>query len=553
MTDPSPLSGAAVFEAGAADVVAVFDAFGIGVGCVDPGGVFTYVNPAGAALLGWRAEDLVGEHVHEAIHHHLPDGTPLAREACPLYAAIRARVVERSLDDVFWAKDGSPVPVAHRLAPLHEAGEHVGAVIVFADASERHRATDLLRARVAQQAAVAELGLAALGGGALQGLLEHASVLVARTLQTEFSAVLALSPGEDGLELRAGVGWREGLVGNLTVGLAGRSLAGFAVAGDEPVVVQDLRAETRFRAPAWLLEHDVLSGVSVVIHGGDRPWGTKPWGAVGAYSRRPSTFTDDDLDFLHTVANTLAIAIERNDAERELRRRNSEITELAEQLAKLADDRRRIMADALAAEDHAGERISQLLHDEVLQSLLTARQDLAKLETMGAAGDEVLARAKEAVVAAIRELRNAVVALHPVTLERRGLASAIEATARVHAVGGGFDVSVDVAAEAEGPHDQLVVSLAQELLNNVAQHAEARHVGVALSRLGEDLVFEVADDGRGMDPGRPDEALDQGHIGLASIARRVESLGGRLEVVTGPGAGTRVRVALPPTSSAASG
>jgi PAS domain S-box-containing protein len=549
----APLSGAAVFETGVADVVAVFDAFGVGVACVDPDGVFTYVNPAGAALLGWRAERLLGEHVHEAIHHHRPDGTPLAREQCPLYAAIRARVVDRSLDDVFWAKDGSPVPVAHRLAPLHEDGEHVGAVLVFADVSERHRATDLLRARAAQQAAVAELGLAALGGGALQGLLEHASDLVARTLQIEFSAVLALDAGEDGLELRAGVGWRDGLVGNLTVGLDHGSLAGFAIAGDEPVVVQDLRSETRFRPPAWLLEHDVLSGVSVVIHGGDRPWGTKPWGALGAYSRLPSTFTADDLDFLHTVANTLAIAIERNDAEGELRRRNTEITELAEQLAKLADDRRRIMADALDAEDHAGERISQLLHDEVLQSLLTARQDLAKLGTMGAAGDEVLGRAKEAVVAAIRELRNAVVALHPVTLERRGLASAIEATARVHGVGGGFEVAVEVAEEAEGPHDQLLVSLAQELLNNVAQHAEARHVSVALRPLDGDLVFEVADDGRGMDPGRADEALDQGHIGLASIARRVESLGGRLEVVSGRGAGTCVRVVLPQQSAAAPG
>ena len=210
------------------------------------------------------------------------------------------------------------------------------------------------------------------------------------------------------------------------------------------------------------------------------------------------------------------------------------------------------MADALDAEDHAGERISQLLHDEVLQSLLTARQDLAKLGATGGADEEVLGRAKEAVVAAIRELRNAVVALHPVTLERRGLASAIQATARVHAVGGGFGVSVEVAPEAEGLHDQLLVSLAQELLNNVAQHAEASQVTVALRRLDGDLVFEVADDGRGMNPGRPDEALDQGHIGLASIARRAESLGGRLEVVTGRGAGTCVRVVLPPQPSAAS-
>ena len=137
------------------------------------------------------------------------------------------------------------------------------------------------------------------------------------------------------------------------------------------------------------------------------------------------------------------------------------------------------------------------------------------------------------------------VALHPVTLAQGGLAAAIKAAAEVHARRGGFEVTLDVAPEASGIRDQLIVSLAQELLSNVARHAHASHVTIALRRECDGVVFEVADDGRGMDPARPREALEAGHVGLASIAMRVESSGGRFEFTTDAGQGTRVRVVLP--------
>jgi two-component system, NarL family, sensor kinase len=137
------------------------------------------------------------------------------------------------------------------------------------------------------------------------------------------------------------------------------------------------------------------------------------------------------------------------------------------------------------------------------------------------------------------------VALHPVTLAQGGLAAAIKATADVHARRGGFEVTLDLAPDASGVRDQLIVSLAQELLNNVAQHAHASDVTITLRRTRDDIVFEIVDDGRGMEPARPREALDGGHVGLASIAMRVESCGGRLELASGAGEGTRVRVVLP--------
>jgi len=282
-----------------------------------------------------------------------------------------------------------------------------------------------------------------------------------------------------------------------------------------------------------------------VIHRRDRRRGTEPWGVLGAHTRSPRTFAEEDINFLHTVANALGLAIERNDAEQELRQRNREIAELADQVSKLADDRRRIMADALDAEDRTRGQISQLLHDEVLQSLLAARQDLAKLKPVGNDRDDLAAQAREAIVGAIGELRNAVVALHPVTLEQGGLASALKAIADLHARRGGFEVSLNVKPRTTGLRDQLLVSLAQELLSNVVQHAQARHVTITLRHAHQGIVLEVADDGRGMDATRPREALDQGHVGLASVAMRVESLGGTFQITSSPGERTRVQVMIP--------
>ncbi len=524
------LNVAPILERAVSEVASVFDLFEVGVYCVNVKGFFTYVNPAGEALLGWDRGELLGRHAHDTIHHSRPDGTPFPREECPFYQALQCARAERNVDDVFWTRDGSALHVGHTIAPLYEGEEHVGSIIAFADIGERQRATELLHARAAQQAALAELGLRALGGGPPRELLEHASGMVAQMLNVELAHVLELID-EEGLRLVAGVGWRPGTVGEAHIGLDRESQAGFALAYDQAVLVEDWRTETRFRSPPLLHDHGVISGAVVVIRGRDRPWGTEPWGVLGAHSRSPRAFTAEDLAFLQSVANTLALAIERRDAEREV--------------SKLADERQRIMADSLDAEDRTRERISQLLHDDVLQSLLSARQDLASAEQRENIRDDAVRLARDAVVQAITGLRHAVAGLHPVTLVQGGLVEAIRATAEVHARRGGFDVTLAAEPEASGVRDQLIASLARELLHNVAQHSQASHVAINLHRAQDEVVFEVADDGRGMDPDRPREALDAGHIGLASIAMRVEACGGRLQLDSSPGEGALVRVTLP--------
>jgi two-component system, NarL family, sensor kinase len=102
-----------------------------------------------------------------------------------------------------------------------------------------------------------------------------------------------------------------------------------------------------------------------------------------------------------------------------------------------------------------------------------------------------------------------------------------------------------VGPDTAGAHDQLVLSLARELLVNAAKHSEAEEVTVALARTDGQLMLEVADDGTGIPADRLAQAPGEGHIGLASCAQRVEALGGRFSVASRASGGTRVRATLP--------
>lgn len=115
----------------------ILGAAGEGIYGVNRNGETTFVNPAAERILGWRAEDLIGHSIHQLIHHHHPDGSAYDGHTCPIYAAFNDGEVHQVADEVFWNKDGKPIPVEYTSTPLRDDGELVGAVVVFRDISER--------------------------------------------------------------------------------------------------------------------------------------------------------------------------------------------------------------------------------------------------------------------------------------------------------------------------------------------------------------------------------------------------------------------------------
>src|SRR5688572_8566703 len=196
---------------------------------------------------------------------------------------------------------------------------------------------------------------------------------------------------------------------------------------------------------------------------------------------------------------------------------------LAEAEAEL-EDRRQFVAQVMEAEDRARLRIAELIHDDALQSLLAANQDLIE----AAPGREQVTRAHEVVSGTIAQLREAMVALHPVTLQQGGLEQALSAVARQaerqSAVS--LAVNIDLDPRAVGRNNELILAISRELLSNVARHSHARKASVTIRAEDGAVEMWVADDGAGMAPERRREALAEGHIGLASVTQRVEANGG---------------------------
>jgi PAS domain S-box-containing protein len=402
-------------------------------------------------------------------------------------------------------------------SPLRDdSGTTYAVCSISTDITEQKRDEDEIESRVRQQAVVAELGLKGLANDDLQSLMDEAVECVARTLGVEYAKIVEVLPGSEELLWRAGVGWREGLVGRTKEDAGLGSQAGYTLLSDEPVIADDVHAETRFR-PLPLLENGVVSSMTVVIPSHDRPFGV-----LGAHAMKRRIFSGDDVNLLQAVANVLAAAIERTLAEEALRE-----TREAER-ARMARD----------------------LHDGPLQDLAyglaevhVAAMDLAEDPESAAAS---LRRASESLRRVTRGLRASVNDLRVGEQHNRPLPELVESLVERSRE---MDPVCEIRLEVQEGFPSMIASAAdtgigilrviQEALTNTRRHSGARNVWVSLRAEGDRLVAQVADDERGFgaesDPG----------VGLGSMRQRALRLGGELEVESEPGEGTRVRLRIP--------
>ncbi len=122
----------------------ILNAAGEGLASADVNGNLTFINPAGAKMLGWEVEELISKPGHDMIHHTKPDGSHYPLEECPIYAAFQDGVIRFEDSEIFWRKDGSSFPVEYTSTPIREGGKFVGTVLVFRDITERKAAEKTL-------------------------------------------------------------------------------------------------------------------------------------------------------------------------------------------------------------------------------------------------------------------------------------------------------------------------------------------------------------------------------------------------------------------------
>jgi PAS domain S-box-containing protein len=107
---------------------------------VDNDGVITFINPAACNMLGYAAEEVIGQSAHTLFHHSKPDGSPYHADECPGHRAVRGGVQVRVGDEVYWRKDSRAIPIMYAVHPMIQQGLNTGSVVSFVDMSEQRAA-----------------------------------------------------------------------------------------------------------------------------------------------------------------------------------------------------------------------------------------------------------------------------------------------------------------------------------------------------------------------------------------------------------------------------
>jgi two-component system NarL family sensor kinase len=210
----------------------------------------------------------------------------------------------------------------------------------------------------------------------------------------------------------------------------------------------------------------------------------------------------------------------------------------AAEVARLSTDRERLLSEVLDAEQRERSRLAESLHDGPMQRLVAAPTGRRRGRRRGRA-------VAEQVQAAITETRAIISSFHPATVRELGFEASLRAAVAPFPAARTVALSIRSGIEDRVLAGSLLVPIAQELVVNAVKHAAPTAIRVVLDAEGDHVVLEVDDDGVGIDEAANRRAVKAGHVRLAMVRRRVEDLGGTLEIATRPDGGTHSRVVLP--------
>jgi len=368
--------------------------------------------------------------------------------------------------------------------------------------------------RLMQREHLAELGSCALKAGDLDALLQEACRLVATGLNVRYCKVLEYLPVENQLLVRAGIGWREGVVGRVKLDAGTASPAGHALQTGQPVISNRLSSELRFRTPTLLLEHGIERAMNVILRGE-----SMVFGVLEADSGDEGNFARDDIAFMQAAANLLGLAIERTRHDIELQ--------------KMLAARDLLLREA----DH---RIKNSL--QLVASLLTMQRSRLADPGAAAALDHAIARVR--AVAATHNALHQSADLRSVGFGRmlRDLCEHVAQLNASVAVECSADEDLELDAERAMPLGMIV----SELLTNAVQHAYPAAQAGTVRAQAEDtegtLNVVISDFGVGLPPTPPAAPASLGTTIVSALARQI---GAELHVQSRPGQGTSVSIRLP--------
>ncbi|HWE22868.1 MAG TPA: PAS domain S-box protein, partial [Myxococcales bacterium] len=521
---------------------------------LDPAGYVVSWNPGAERVNGYKASEIVGRHFSR---FYPPEDAAAGK---PQIELDTARATGR-FEEEGWRvrKDGSRFWSTVVLTAVYDDhGTLVGFAKVTRDMTERKRAEEATIQRARQQAAIAQLGLFALEKPDVANVMRRAIDTTREILGTELVNVLELSDDGASLVLRASSGGNRD-VGRVVSELERGSQPGYTVLNAQPVPLD----RTRFTPGSFLDAEGAGSGITALIGAPARPHGA--FGVLAAHSTSLRDFTMDDVNFLQTVANVIAAALERVRMEEQVLR--------AEQ--KTQEERVRT-AQAREALRERDEFISVAAHE--LRTPLTALQlkvqgldRVIRTSSVSEAGAKGMTSRLEGALRQIERLASLVERLLDVSRIAGGrlelAAESFDAAAllrqiaddfREPAAAAGAEIHVEAPAELMVQWDRLrIEQVLVNLLANAVKYGRGRPVHIRLDGARDRVHLEIADEGIGIAPedveriftrfGRAAPVRNYGGLGLGLyiVKHIVEAHGGTIDVSSHLGRGSTFVIDLP--------
>ncbi len=423
------------------------------------------------------------------------------------------------------------------------------ALIATVITAERDRARLTAEVHVRRQETVAAFSQRALKSTYLDKLLAEVPALLIQVLDVEYSYVAEQVGDGAPLRIIAETGCNDATVSQAELPTGTGSQAGYTLLTQEPVIATDLRTETRFSPSQVLLDHGIVSGITVMISGFE-----KPFGVLGVFTNRRRVFDRADVQFLQAIANTLVAAIQRHREEAAVRREVEQALNASEQRNRTANqDLARHAVELKIANEELEAFSYSVSHD--LRTPLTSIESFAglvlqdygsQLTEEGRRFLELIRDNAQAtnrqVEALLRFSRTSRQPLNKQTVNMRGIVDQVLDELRpIHA---DRHVVVAVGELPTAKADPILIKLVwTNLVTNAIKYTKRRdpaRIEIGSYLEGENTVYFVKDNGVGFDMAQADqlfgvfrrlhseEDYEGTGVGLALVQRVIRRHGGRV-------------------------
>lgn len=511
----------------------------------DTAGHVTFMNETAEDLTGCRSAESLGRPVSEIVRiAHEKNRSPLSD---PVADILRSTKTPRGTGHrVLLRKNGDDIPIENSGAPIRDTeGQALGVVLVLRDITKQKHAAALLEKSSERLEILAKVSETLLRAENPLKIVREICRLVMAHLDCQFFFnYIVQMPGQL-LQLNASAGIPEETAAEIRELEFGVAVCGCVAREVERIIVEDIQDGDDPRAQL-VKSFGVQAYCCHPLLAQGKLLGTLSFG-----TRTRPRFAENEITLMKSVADLVAVAVQRLQTETELLRLNDTLLQQVAERSRLAEDRARqlqaLSVELIEAEEQERQRIAQVLHDDLQQTLAAAKLHL-QLAYENLPPEPMLEKVERMLVESIHTARRLSHELSPPMLHHSDMFAALQWLAGQMNERFGLQIRLETDTHTRFEYEPLkrfLFRATQELLFNVVKHAGVKAAQILLSEANGKFVITVSDEGRGFDPEILQSASVKTGLGLVSLRERLSAIGGDFTIESAPGKGSRFSLSVP--------